>query len=96
MGANQLSSKPPHAEVVRHIVERNVLSEAAALSFFSLNAPSFHASFGPQRTETQVRYTVARLRPRHRPLLRVIRHDPRVWRMLLPLLDGAVPPGMTP
>jgi hypothetical protein len=54
--------------------ERQLLNEADALSFFSLNAPGFARYYGPDHTAKKVAYTLARLGPRGRRALAGIRH----------------------
>lgn len=50
--------------------ERAVLSDADALSFFSLNASGFLDYDGPAHTRTKIAYTLGRLRPEHHDRLR--------------------------
>lgn len=50
--------------------ERALLSDADALSFFSLNASGFLDYYGPAHTRTKIAYTLRRLRPEHHDRLR--------------------------
>jgi hypothetical protein len=54
--------------------EKALLNEAAALSFFSLNAPGFAHDFGSEHTARKVAYTLARLGPRGMRALAGVRH----------------------
>jgi hypothetical protein len=58
--------------------ELELLNEADALSFFSLNASGFVAYYGPAHTELKVRYTLARLSKRGRTALGSFRHHPAI------------------
>lgn len=57
--------------------ERRLLTDADALSFFSLNASGFLAYYGPTHTRAKVTYTLSRLRPQHHARLGRLhlRHD---------------------
>ncbi|HEY7954355.1 MAG TPA: DUF4202 family protein [Polyangia bacterium] len=46
--------------------ERQLLADADALSFFSLNSPGFADYYGPEHTRKKVIWTLARLSPRGR------------------------------
>jgi hypothetical protein len=54
--------------------DKQLLNEADALSFFSLNACGFAAYYGPAHTRTKVAYTLARLGTRGRQALAGVRH----------------------
>lgn len=62
-----------------------VLNDADALSFFALNAAGFVAYYGPEHTETKVRYTWRRMSPWARALLDEVRLLPAIERALRPL-----------
>lgn len=68
--------------------ERALLTDADALSFFSLDASGFLDHYGRTHTRTKLAYTLARLRPQHHPLLRElhVRHD--VLALLARELEG--------
>lgn len=53
----------------RDDAERALLSDADALSFFSLNSAGYADCFGPARTRAKIRSTLAELGPARRPLL---------------------------
>lgn len=55
-----------------------LLNEADALSFFSLNSPGYLAYYGPEQTRRKVVYTLRRLRPAARKWLRKLRLPPEV------------------
>ncbi|MCK6546524.1 DUF4202 domain-containing protein [Myxococcota bacterium] len=67
-----------------------LLTEADALSFFSLNAAGFVRYFDAAHVEKKVEYTLARMGPRARAELPRIRHEPRVRALLEP--SGALGP----
>jgi len=58
--------------------EVDLLNDADALSFFSLNSPGYADYFGPEQTRKKVRYTLARLGPRARERLSCVRLRPDV------------------
>jgi hypothetical protein len=62
--------------------DKALLNEADALSFFSLNAPGFARYYGPAHTAKKVAYTLARLEPRGRQVLREIRHRADIARLI--------------
>lgn len=68
--------------------ERALLTDADALSFFSLNASGFLDYYGQAHTRAKIAYTLGRLRPRHHPRLRElhVRHD--VLALLARELEG--------
>jgi hypothetical protein len=59
-------------------VELDLLNDADALSFFSLNAQGYLHYFGPEQTERKVRYTLARMGDRARHVLRRLRLPRRI------------------
>ncbi|HVY44732.1 MAG TPA: DUF4202 family protein, partial [Minicystis sp.] len=73
--------------------DRDLLNDADALSFFSLNADGFIRYYGEDHTRKKVAYTLARLRPRHRRHLARVRMHPSVAEMLAEHLGPATPAG---
>ena len=61
---------------------RRAVSDADALSFFSLNSPGYLAYFGPEQTASKVAYTHARMSPRARRWLASLRVPEAVLRHL--------------
>ncbi|HSP79184.1 MAG TPA: DUF4202 family protein [Myxococcaceae bacterium] len=72
-----------------------LLNDADALSFFSLNASGFARYFPLEHTRRKVDYTLSRLSPGQRWRLARVRLAPRVRRLLEEAL-GAVTPPMSP
>lgn len=68
-----------------------LLNDADALSFFSLNSSGFIRYFSPEHSRRKVAYTLARLRPGHRPRLEQVRLAPAVRGMLDALLPAPIP-----
>lgn len=62
--------------------EVNLLNDAHALSFFSLNSDGYLRYFGAAQTHRKVAYTLARLQPRHRPRLLEMRLVAEIARAL--------------
>ena len=62
--------------------ERSLLSDADALSFFSLNSSGFLRYFSAEHTRRKVAYTLARLRPEHHRRLREMRLAPALRALL--------------
>lgn len=60
----------------------SLLSDADALSFFSLNSPGYADYFGPEATRKKVAWTLARLRPAARERLATVRLRPDVAAMI--------------
>lgn len=60
----------------------DVLNDADALSFFSLNSPGYVDWFGPEAARRKVAWTLARLRPEARRRLAGVRLRPDVAEML--------------
>ena len=60
----------------------DVLNDADALSFFSLNSPGYVDYFGPEAARRKVAWTLARLRPEARRRLEGVRLRPDVKEML--------------
>lgn len=58
--------------------ELDLLNDADALSFFSLNSGGFMDYYGPEHTRRKVDYTLARLRPEARRRLAALRLRPDV------------------
>jgi Domain of unknown function (DUF4202) len=89
------------SEPVRWLVTRHerpgednalaLLNDADALSFFSLNSSGFIRYFSPEHSRRKVAYTLARLRPEHRPRLERVRMAPTVRGMLEALLQAPAP-----
>jgi hypothetical protein len=63
-------------------VERLLLNEADALSFFSLNSTGFLRYYGVEHTRRKIAYTLARLRESVRWRLARIRYQPAVAELL--------------
>ncbi|MDB4946106.1 MAG: hypothetical protein JWP97_5640 [Labilithrix sp.] len=61
--------------------EGDLLNDADALSFFSLNSAGYANYFGPEQTTKKVRYTLRRLSPRGRAKLRFVKLRPDVQRI---------------
>ncbi|HVG63856.1 MAG TPA: DUF4202 family protein [Hyalangium sp.] len=88
----ELSVDETTCEQVRWLVTRHerpgedgalaLLNDADALSFFSLNSSGFIRYFSPEHSRRKVAYTLARLRPEHRPWLERVRMAPAVREML--------------
>lgn len=76
------------AEVIRLIAEHerpsgdDLLNDADALSFFSLNSPGYVDYFGEEAARRKIAWTLARLRPEARRRLDEIRLRPDVAKML--------------
>jgi hypothetical protein len=62
--------------------EAALLSDADALSFFSLNSAGFLAYYGPEHTRMKVGYSLDRLRPTAWPRLTTLHLHPDIRRML--------------
>ncbi len=60
----------------------DVLNDADALSFFSLNSPGYVDYFGPEAARRKIAWTLARLRPDARRRLEGVRLRPDVAEML--------------
>jgi hypothetical protein len=60
----------------------DVLNDADALSFFSLNSPGYVDYFGPEAARRKIAWTLARLRPEARRRLEGVRLRPDVAEML--------------
>lgn len=60
----------------------DLLNDADALSFFSLNSPGYVDYFGPEAARRKVAWTLARLRPEARRRLSGVRLRPDVAEML--------------
>lgn len=77
---------PTRMQVARLISEHermsDVLNDADALSFFSLNSPGYVDYFGPEPARRKVAWTLARLRPGARRRLSGVRLRPDVAEML--------------
>ena len=58
--------------------EVDLLNDADALSFFSLNSPGYADYFGPEQTRKKVDYTLRRLGPRARARLARVRLRPDI------------------
>jgi hypothetical protein len=56
----------------------SLLSDADALSFFSLNSPGYRDYFGPEATRKKIAWTLARLRPEARERLETVRLRPDI------------------
>jgi hypothetical protein len=56
----------------------SLLSDADALSFFSLNSPGYADYFGPEAARRKVAWTLARLRPEARERLATVRLRPDI------------------
>jgi hypothetical protein len=69
-------------ETVTDDPEKTTLTEADALSFFSLNAPGFARYYGPDHTARKVAYTLDRLGVRRRLALSGIRHRADIATMI--------------
>lgn len=68
--------------IAGHERDLSLLSDADALSFFSLNSPGYADWFGPEATRRKVSWTLARLRPAARERLETIRLRPDVAEMV--------------
>ena len=68
--------------VTSHEHQPGLLSDADALSFFSLNSHGYANYFGPEQTRKKVAYTLNRLRPAARTKLRAVRLRPDVRAMV--------------
>jgi hypothetical protein len=60
----------------------SLLSDADALSFFSLNSPGYMDYFGPETARKKIVWTLARLRPEARERLGTVRLRPDVAEMI--------------
>jgi hypothetical protein len=63
---------------VRAVPDVELLADADALSFFSLNAPGFARYFDEGHLGKKVEYSLARMGPRAKAELHRARHDPKV------------------
>jgi hypothetical protein len=72
--------------------ERQLLNDADALSFFSLNACGFLAYYGPEHTRRKVVYTLARLSPRAFLELASVRLSAEIAALVDDALSGAAAP----
>jgi hypothetical protein len=70
---------------------QQLLHDADALSFFSLDASGFTRAFPPEHARRKVAHTLARLRPSRRWRLSRMRLSPRVLRLLEEALRGEGP-----
>lgn len=64
--------------IAGHERDRSLLSDADALSFFSLNSPGYADYFGPEAARRKVAWTLARLRPEARERLATVRLRPDI------------------
>jgi hypothetical protein len=78
-----------HHEEGRVDAEAEILADADALSFFSLNAHGFFDYFGPEHTRRKVAYTLSRLRAEALPRLRHVRCRPEVEAMIRAVIGEA-------
>ncbi len=67
--------------------DSKLLNDADALSFFSLNSSGFLAYFGAQHTRKKVAYTLRRMGPRARALLREVRLEESIATLVRELQD---------
>lgn len=78
--------------IAGHERDRSLLSDADALSFFSLNSPGYLDYFGPEAARKKIAWTLARLRPEARERLDTVRLRPDVAEMIRlaarPILTG--------
>jgi hypothetical protein len=72
--------------------ERQLLNDADALSFFSLNACGFLAYYGAEHTRRKVAYTLARLSPRAFLELASVRLSAPIAALVDDALSGAAAP----
>ena len=61
-----------------HDPEIDLLNDADALSFFSLNSSGYADYFGPEQTKKKIAYTLARLSPSARRRLSAVKLRPDV------------------
>jgi len=66
-----------------HDADVDLVNDADALSFFSLNSPGYIDYFGPEQTRRKVRYTLGRLGPAARSRLAGVRLCPDVRALLV-------------
>jgi hypothetical protein len=80
----------------------DLLNDADALSFFSLNSAGFMEYFGPEHTRRKVAYTLGRLGPDARPRLLEMRHPASVAPLVaealcaIAAMDGGARAGSAP
>lgn len=97
----ELEVDPDTCERVHWLVTRHerpggdaalaLLNDADALSFFSLNSSGFIRYFSPEHTRRKIAYTLARLRPEHRPRLEQVRLASAVRSLLHAQLQPPAP-----
>jgi hypothetical protein len=68
--------------IAGHEHDRSLLSDADALSFFSLNSPGYADYFGSEAARRKVAWTLARLRPEARERLDTVRLRPDIAEMI--------------